>query len=182
MQPRGQRKSKPKLLDAEQLWDYALNSLARRAQSQAELRRKLLSKAASKGDVTAVLAKLSEYQLADDAKFSEGFAASRLQGQKLGRFRVLRDLRAKQVPERVALEAVEKTYADTNEGELIAEYLARKYRNTDLRVFLREPKNFASAYRRLRMAGFRSGASLDALKRYTSLPEDWSEPEETEES
>lgn len=171
---------KPKRLDAEALWNYALNSLARRAQSQAELRRKLFSRAASPEDVAAVLAKLSEYSLADDAKFSETFAAARMEGQKFGRQRVMRELRAKQVPERVAAEAVERTYAETSEPDLIAQYLSRKYRNTELREFLRDPKNFTSAYRRLRMAGFQSGPSIDALKRHTSAPEDWTEPDESE--
>jgi regulatory protein len=177
----GKTKARPKKLDAEQLWEYALSALGRRAQSKAELRRKLASRAENLSDVASVLEKLSNYQLADDSKFSEAFASSRLQNQGLGRFRVLRDLRAKQVPERIAAEAVEKTYADTNEAELISEFLRRKYRNTELRVFLKEPKNMSSAYRRLRMAGFRSGPSLDALKRYASLPEDWSEPDETQE-
>jgi regulatory protein len=181
MRPSGKNRLKPKKLNTEQLWEYALAALSRRAQSKAELRRKLVNRAETAQDVAAVLEKLSEYQLADDAKFSEAYAAARLQNQGLGQMRVMRDLRAKQVPERVANEAIEKTYAETNEPDLIAQFLARKYRNKDLRVFLKDPKNLAAAYRRLRTAGFRSGPSLDALKRYASLPDEWPEPDENQE-
>lgn len=179
-QPRKAR-GKPKRLDADQLWNYALNSLSRRAQSQAELRRKLIQRAQSSADVPAVLAKLAEYQITDDSKFSESFAASRLQTRKLGQLRVMRDLRAKQVPEAIAAAAIQQTYADTSEPQLITEYLNRKYRNTNLREFLKDPKNFASVYRRLRVAGFRSNSAIDALKNLTALPAEWADPEETEE-
>ena len=174
-------RGKPKKLNAEQLWDFALASLGRRAQSAAELRRKLVSRADSPQAVTLVMSKLADYRIADDARFSEAFASSRLQNKGLGKMRVMRDLRARQVPERVASAAVEKAYQDTEEPQLIEAYLSRRYRNQDLREFLKDPKNLAAAYRRLRTAGFRSGPSLDALKRHTAMPEDWAEPDESDE-
>ncbi len=47
-------------------------------------------------------------------------------------------------------------------------FLKRKYRGKDLGAFLKEEKNLAAAYRRLRYAGFSSGGSIRALKRYAS--------------
>ena len=44
--------------------------------------------------------------------------------------------------------------------------------------FLKEEKNLASVYRRLRTAGFSSGNSLSILKRYTQQVEDWNGFEE----
>ncbi len=162
-----------KKLDAEALWNYALRILGDRAHSAAELRRKLVLKAESPPDVTAVMARLGEYQLTDDKKFSESFASSRLANQGHGRFRVLRDLRSKQVPSTVAEKAVSQTFAGTDEAQLADNYLRRKYRGKDLGPFLREEKNLASAYRRLRTAGFSSHMALAVLNKYSGCGEDW---------
>jgi regulatory protein len=168
------RPTTPKKLGIEALWEYALRVLARRAHSTAELRQKLARRAASSTDVGATLAKLRDYGLADDKRFSEAFAASRLQNEGFGRLRVLRDLRAKSVPATVAEEAVQKAFADINERELIERFLQRKYRGKNLPELLREPKHLAGAYRRLRMAGFSSAGAVAALKRYSEATEDLS--------
>lgn len=165
-------------LDAEALWNYALRILGDRAHSASELRRKLFLKAESPPDVTAVMARLGEYQLTDDTKFSESFASSRLANQGHGRLRVLRDLRSKQVAASVAEKAVSQTFAGTDEAQLADNYLRRKYRGKDLGPFLREEKNLASAYRRLRTAGFSSHVALAVLKRHTGRTEDWDVAEE----
>lgn len=170
----------PKKLSADELWDYALRLLAGRPYSAGELRQKLSRRAVSPADVSAALNKLKEYGLADDVKFSETFAASRLQNEGFGRFRVLRDLRGRRVSATVAEQAVSKTFAGKDELDLVERFLARKYRGKDLHAFLQEEKNLASAYRRLRTAGFSSSASLGALKRHSNRVDDWSEPEEEE--
>ncbi|MDQ2775112.1 MAG: recombination regulator RecX [Acidobacteriota bacterium] len=171
-------RAKAKKLNADQLWDYALKALGQRAYSAGEIRQKLMGRAETSADVTQTMLKLRDYGLTDDKKFSEAFASSRLQNQGLGSFRVLRQLRAKRVAGPVAANAVSTAYAGTSEAALIENFLSRKYRNTDLREFLKQQKNVASVYRRLRTAGFSSGSSLDALKRYTKSVEDWSEPPE----
>jgi SOS response regulatory protein OraA/RecX len=83
-----------------------------------------------------------EYSFVDDQKFSDLFAASRLQNSGFGRMRVLQDLRAKQVSPAVAEKAVAKVFEGTDEHALIQQFLDRKYRSVDL-------KTLASAYRRL---------------------------------
>jgi len=171
-------RGKPKKLGYDALWEYALGALGRQAQSAGQMRQKLARRAETPSDVASVLAKLREYNLVDDRKFSETFATSRLQNQGFGRFRVLRELHAKQVSGGVAKEAVEKTFAGTDELELVHSFLARKFRGRDLREFLKEEKNLANAYRRLRTAGFSTKSSLDALRRYTSRLEDFEEPPE----
>src|SRR6266478_1747061 len=70
-----------------------------------------------------------------------------------------RDLRTK---------GMETTFAETDELELIDAYLGRKFRGKDLPVWLSEEKNLASAFRRLRYAGFSSGNSIRVLKRYAA--------------
>jgi regulatory protein len=169
-------RSKPKKLDAEGLWNYALRALASRAHSLNELRQKLSRRADSPAALTEALQKLAEYGLTDDSKFSEAVALARLQNQGFGRFRVLNELRSKRVAPQVAESAITKVYSGTEESELIRQFLERKYRGKDLPNLLQDQKNVAAAYRRLRVAGFSSSASLAALKRYSTQIEDFEEP------
>lgn len=162
-------RGKPRKLDSEALWQYALRVLGQRAHSANELKRKLSARAASRSDVTAAMAKLRDYGFADDTKYCEAFASSRLQNQGFGRLRVLRELRAKQVAPTIAEKAVEKTFDGIDERGLIEAFLARKYRGKNLSVLLQEPKHLASAFRKLRTAGFTTAASIAALRRYSQL-------------
>ena len=174
------RKSRPpRKLNRDELWDYALHSLGQRAQSSSELRQKLARRAESPADIGPTMDRLREYGFADDQAFSEAFASSRLNGRGLGSQRVLRDLAAKRVPKSVATEVVARTYAETSEPDLIDKYLSRKYRGKNLRELFADQKRVAQAFRRLRMAGFSSAASLAALRKHASgAVEDWPEPDE----
>jgi len=159
-------RKEPAKLDINGLWDYALRILARRPHSVSELKTKLGRRASSPADLTQTLGKLREYGLTNDRKFSEAFASARLQNQGHGRFRVLRDLRARRVAPEVAEDAISKTFQDVDELELVQQYLERKYRGRDLRAMLQEEKTLATVYRRLRLAGFSSSNSLTVLRRY----------------
>lgn len=171
---------KPVKLDDIGLWDYALRILSRKAYSAGEIRQKLSLRAAPGTNVPAVLTKLKEYGFADDEKFSETFAQSRLRNQGFGRARVLRDLQTKRVAPKVAQQAIEKTFEGTSEAELIDNFLARKYRTKDLPVFFKEEKNLAAAYRKLRLAGFTSTSTIAALKRHSKHSIDWEGAEDAE--
>ena len=173
-------RGKPKKLDSEALWEYALRILGQRAHSVNELKQKLSTRAATSSDVNATMIKLREYGFADDTKYSEAFASSRLQNQGFGRFRVLRELRSKKVAPAVAENAVEKTFAGTDERQLIEAFLRRKYRGKNLALLLEEPKNLAGAFRRLRTAGFSTSASIAALRRYSQQADEWEDAPEAE--
>jgi regulatory protein len=173
-------RARPGKLGEDALWDHALKILSRRARSSSEVRSKLWPRAESPAVLDAVMRKLREYGYTDDQKFSEAFASTRLLNEGFGRFRVLRDLQSKRVSSAVAGEAVAKAFEGTDERQLIDDYLARKYRSVDLREFLEQDKNVASAYRRLRTAGFSSSASLAALKRHGQRTADWEEPPESD--
>jgi regulatory protein len=177
--PQKNRMRPAKLTEAA-LWEHALKHLSRRAHSSNELRNKLSRRAESPAAVTAVMQRLREYGYTDDEKFSEAFASARLQHEGFGKFRVLRDLQAKRVSSNIAEQAVAKVFAGADEKELIDAYLARKYRSLALHDFLQQDKNVASAYRRLRTAGFSSSAALQALKRHSQRAVDWEEPPESD--
>ncbi len=162
---------KTRRLDAAGLFDYALRTLGARAHATGELREKLLRRAERAGDVPAVLGRLKEYGYLNDRKFAEAFSTARLENERLGKMRVLADLRKRRVAPAVAEKAVAEAYRDTDEMALIEEYLRRKFRGKQLDKWLAEPKNLASAYRRLRGAGFSSGNSIRALKRFAAEAE-----------
>src|ERR1700733_6732415 len=164
-------KRQPQPLDRDKLLNVALRALGGRAHSSGELREKLRRRAQNSEDVDAVLAKLKEAGYLNDRHFAESYAAARLQNQGLGKMRVLRDLRQRKVAPKLAEQVTEQTYQQTNETNLIEEFLLRKYRGKQLGVFLSEEKNLAAAFRRLRYAGFSAGESIRVLKRFTSQAE-----------
>lgn len=161
------RKSALKPLDADGLFQYALRLLGGRAFSTAELRTRLERRAAEPSDVDPVLARCREYGYLDDRKFADSYAAARLENQLHGRERVLRDLRQRRIAPALAGKAVGAVYDAVDEIQLIEKYLERKFRGKDLAAWLSEPKHLASAYRRLRAAGFSSGNAVRVLTRFS---------------
>lgn len=164
-------KTPPQPLDRDQLLNVALRALGARAHSTGELREKLRRRARNEADVEAVLAKVLEAGYLNDRRFAESYATARLEDEGLGKMRVLRDLRQRRVAPELAAQVTEQAYAETNEADLIEEFLRRKYRGKKLGEFFKEPKNLAAAFRRLRYAGFSAGQSIRVLKRFSNQAE-----------
>lgn len=160
-------RKKTSKLDAEGLWQYSLRALAARGLSIGEMRQRLKDRAGDEADVAATLDKLKQYGMIDDRRLADTFAAARKENQGLGRGRVTRDLRKRRVAPSLVEEAVERAYKGSDEKVLIADFLKRKYRSVDLRAYLADPKHMASAYRRLRYAGFSVGNSIRVLRQYS---------------
>jgi regulatory protein len=163
---------KPKLLELEELKSYAALALASRAQSTSELRTRLRKRAANPGDVEEILAYLKESGYVDDERFAGAFAGWRKENQGFGKSRVVRDLMARRVAPAVAQAAAEVAFEGSDEVQLIEDFIARRYRGKDMKVYLAEQKNLASAFRRLRTAGFGTSNSIKVLKRYASAAEE----------
>lgn len=168
---RGSMQSKPKPLDADGLWNYALKVLGGHGYTIAQMRTRLTARALNRDDVAGVLSRLKQYGYLNDQRFAESFAAARLENHAQGRFRVLRDLRQKRIAPVVAEQAVSAVYHDTDEFTLAEEFLSRKFRRVRLSEYLAEPKNLASAYRRLRLAGFSASVAARVLKKHSSEPD-----------
>jgi regulatory protein len=174
------RPRSPKLLDREGLMNYAARALTTRALSLNELRDRLKRRASRQEDVVDVIARLKEAGFLNDRKLAEGFASWRRENQGLGKARVMSDLMARRIAPAVAKQAVETAYSGVDEVALIESFLARKYRGKNLGELLGEQKHLASAFRRLRGAGFSAGNSIRVLKRYAAEAERLEEMEETE--
>jgi regulatory protein len=146
--------------------------LGGRGYSMGELREKMRPRAEQPESIDAVLARLKEAGYVDDRKFAENYAATRLENQGFGKMRVLSDLRRRRVAPKLAEQVTERTFQATDETELVEAFLKRKFRGKQLGPFLKDPKNLAAAYRRLRYAGFSAGGSIGVLKRYARQAEE----------
>jgi regulatory protein len=165
------QESKFHRLPQEALWSYALKTLGGRAHSTGELRQKLQRRAERPEDVDAVLARLHDLGYLDDRRYAEGYASARLANDKLGRTRVVRDLRQHRVAPALAEQTVRQVYQDVNEQTLIEEWVRKKYRLAPREALFQDDKALASAYRRLLHAGFRAGEIVKVLKRFAKNPE-----------
>lgn len=162
------RRTTAKRLNADELKEHALRLLSGRSLSVGQLRDRLRRRAERQEDVGPLLERLAELGLTDDARLASSFASSRASAGTFGGRRVLTDLLRKRVARPVAERAVQQAYATTDETGLVAQWLERKYRGKDLCELLQDPARLSSIYRRLRVAGFGSAASIGVLKRYAS--------------
>ncbi len=153
---------KPKPLGEAELREYALKSLAARAQSEGELRAKLERRATRKADVEPVIQRLKEAGYLDDARFAEAFAGYRLENQCYGKRRVERELRARKVAAPLAESAIRSAYEDTDEPALIREHIARHIRRKGKPA---DRKAVASLFRHLVGAGFSPSHIFPELRR-----------------
>jgi regulatory protein len=129
-------------------------------------------------DIDVVLGRLKDAGVVNDRRFAGSFAEWRRESQGLGKTRVLRDLMARRVAPGVAKEAVDAAFEGVDETGMIEAFLKRKYRGKDLGALLQEQKELASAFRKLRGAGFSTGNSIRVLKRYAAEAERLEEMEE----
>ena len=162
--------------------NYAASALASRAQTSSELREKLKRRAARREDVDEVVRRLKDSGFLNDKRFAESFAAWRRENERFGKARVMRDLMARRVAPALAKQTADAAYRNTDEIAMIEKFLERKFRGKNLGALLSEEKHLASAYRKLRGAGFSTGNSIRVLKRYAAEAERLEEMESDEAS
>ncbi|MGN6592664.1 MAG: hypothetical protein ACTHJX_07190 [Terriglobales bacterium] len=160
-------------LDADGLYARAVQMLARRSRTEAELRRSLRPRAATPAALSAALERLREHHYLDDARVAAGFALYARDVARHGRGRVLRDLRARGVAAAVAEAAVSRGFSGSSEDALLRAHLrAKRVRRPE------EARQAAALYRRLLRAGFSPAACLRALRAW-KLDAEWLEMLET---
>lgn len=180
--PPGRRKP-PEKLNESALFDYAVRTLSARSCSSDELRFKLRPRAQRLADIDSVISRLKDLHYLDDRRFSEMYAAVRVENQGFGRARVLHDLRARRVAPKLAERAVAKALDGRDEMQMVAEFIERRMREIALKG-LDDDRKLASAFRKLRRAGFSTGPVLAVLKRYAGgreVPDEIAEGNEDDE-
>jgi regulatory protein len=167
---------KPRTIDSEPaLYDAAIKILMRRAHSVSEMKKALIRRTADEDLIQKVIARLKQSGLIDDARYAKQFARQRTEIRRQGKYRVVRELRARGVPDHHIETAISEASATTDEAAQVRQRIDRKLK------FLRGPnaskliddKKIASLYRSLLRAGFSSETIRREIKRATTedLPE-----------
>ncbi|MEO8620249.1 MAG: regulatory protein RecX [bacterium] len=117
------------VMEATQLavYDRALNMLAFRARSSAELARALVRKGAERSVVDRAIARLQEQGLLDDFAFAQSFTRAKVLGANQSRRRVQQELARKGVAREVGDEAIELVFDEEGiDQREVVEAAARK--------------------------------------------------------
>jgi len=110
-------------------FNRAIKLLTIKSRSVAELRQRLLQgKNVNKAVVDTVISRLEEYGYLNDERFAFSYASLKVKQRPLGRRRLQRDLKLKQVSNSVAEETLELVYAETPEEKLIDAAIEKRIR------------------------------------------------------
>jgi regulatory protein len=150
----------------DELYQYAVGALARRARSVAELKRLLRPRVEADTEygqtlVELVIRRLKDQGYLNDAQYAAAYSSFRRDNEKFGRMRVVTDLKAKGVHGEVIEKAVASVYDEVNDEKQAREYLRRKR--------LQKPKDRKQAariFRQLSRGGFRSKTIFAILKKW----------------
>jgi len=134
-------------------WEAALAALARRALTEAEIRRKLSRKGVPDGAIDEVLSRLRRLRYVDDRDVAYNHAAQRAREGRRGPLRVFRELLARGIPGELAREAVDAAYPRDEERERARRALARLAPGG----IPRDPAERARLFRKMIRQGFAAG-------------------------
>jgi regulatory protein len=164
-------RKQPRKLTADELFEWAVKSLAVRAASIGDLSTRMRRKALLASDVATTIERLKEIGYLNDQRYAESFASARVENDGFGRRRLLTDLRARRVEGKMAEHAVEQALAGKSEEDQIEAWIERRMPRVAAGQNLGTDRELAAAYRRLLRAGFAPGPVLRALKRRAANPE-----------
>jgi regulatory protein len=158
-------RSKVKLNDEPSLYEYAIGALGRRMRTVAELKR-LLRQKVEDGEygqvlVETVIARLKQEKYLNDSQYAAYYSSLRKDNGRLGKRRVISELKQRGVHDEVIHKAVTVTYEDTDEETLARDFLRRKR--------LKKPgneKETARVFRAMVRAGFGSKTIFTILKKW----------------
>ena len=153
-----------KLETEAELYDVAVRALTRRPHSVHEMKQKLERRSDNKLLVQVVMARLKENGMVDDVRYAEQFARQRTESRKQGKFRVARDLRARGIPDRHIVSALEEVAQNSDEAAMVRQRIERKLRSYRGEI---DEKKMASIYGSLLRAGFSAHVVRRELKAIT---------------
>ena len=158
---------RPRKLDTEnELYEYAVGALGRRARTVAELKRLLRPRVEIDTEygqtlVDLVIRRLKDQGYLNDARYAASYSSLRRDNQKFGSRRVVTELKIRGVHGEVIDKAVTEAYDEVSEEKQARDYLKRKR--------LVKPKNqqeAAKVFRQLVRAGFGSRVIFTILKQW----------------
>jgi len=159
--------ARPRKTESEnELYEYAVGALGRRARSVAELKRLLRPRVEAETEygqtlVELVIRRLKDRGYLDDAQYAAAYSSFRRDNEKFGRRRVITDLKAKGVHSEVIEQAVDAVYDEVSDEKQAREYLKRRRL-----VKPQDQKHTARIFRQLMRAGFASKTIFSILKKW----------------
>ena len=151
----------------QELYEYAVGTLARRMRTVAELKRRMRARVAEPESeyaetlVELVIRRLKDQRYLNDSEYAAAYTSMRRDNQKLGRRRVITELKTRGVHGSVVEKAVEAAYEGVSEEKQAREYLRKKR--------LAKPvgqKQAARIFRQLVRAGFGTQTIISILKKW----------------
>src|SRR6266576_2703411 len=132
-QPEEEQQRQDSIIDPakarERVFQRAGKLLAAKQRSVAELRESLLEgRGATESIVAEVIERLREYGYLDDARFAHGYASLRVQQRPIGRQRLERDLRMKQIDKATVDAALDQVFETTPEEGMIDRAIEKRIR------------------------------------------------------
>lgn len=163
----GFSRPRKKSYSEEQLYEYAVNALARRMRTVAELKRMMRARVEdAESDygqtlIELVIRRLKDHGYLNDSQYAASFSSLRRDNQKFGRMRVVTDLKAKGVHADLIDNAVNAAFEGVNEEKQAREFLRKKRLERP-----NDQKQAARIFRQLVRAGFRTKTILTILKNW----------------
>ena len=169
---------KKKSYSEDELYEYAVNALARRMRTVAELKRMMRARVEDAESeygqtlIELVIRRLKDHGYLNDSQYAASFSSLRRDNQKFGRARVVTDLKAKGVHGDLINKAVDAAFEGVNEERQAREYLRKKRLDRP-----KDQKQAARIFRQLARAGFRTRTILTILKNWNVDEDSLTAPE-----
>jgi len=151
----------------DELYEYAVASLARRMRTVAELKRQMRARVEDPESeyaetlVELVIRRLKDQGYLNDSNYAAYYSSMRRDNQKFGRGRVVTELKTRGVHASVIEKAVDAVYDGVSEEKQARAYLRKKRMEKP-----RDQKETARIFRQLVRAGFGSGTIFRILKKW----------------
>jgi len=163
-------KKPKKMLDAGQLYEYAVRQLASKMRTVAGIKR-LMRRHVEPGEageamIDAVILKCKQQNYLNDTRFAQDYTRMRQENEKFGKRRVQQDLMQKGVHSDLITTTLSTAYDDLDEAALCRAYIARKRMKPPV-----DQKETARALGRLARAGFSTGTIFKVLKSWNVAEE-----------
>lgn len=158
---------KRKHYSEDEMYNYAVGALARRMRTVAELKRLMRARVEEPESeyaqtlVELVVRRLKDQGYLNDSQYAAYFSSSRRDGQKLGRRRVVTELKTRGVHAAVIEKAVDSAYEGVNEEKQARDYLRKKRMEKP-----KDQKQAARIFRQLARAGFGTRTIFTILKKW----------------
>jgi regulatory protein len=158
---------KRKQYNEDEMYEYAVGALARRMRTVAELKRLMRARVEDPDSeyaetlVELIVRRLKDQGYLNDSQYAASFSSLRRDNQKLGRMRVITELKTRGVHASVIEKAVDAAYEGVSEEKLARDYLHKKRFEKP-----KDQKHAARIFRQLARAGFGTKTIFTILKKW----------------